>query len=87
VIGKTIAHIVPGNAARITRTVTEADVASFVAAVGDHNPVHSDPVFAATTVFKEPIAPGIFTAGWSRPLSAPSSQVQGPSTCHRTSRS
>src|SRR5260370_1066105 len=32
-------------------------------AVGDYNPVHSDPAYAATTPFKAPIAPGIFTAG------------------------
>lgn len=62
-IGKTIADLVPGEAARITRTVTEADVARFVDAVGDRNPLHNDPAYAATTVFKEPIAPGIFTAG------------------------
>jgi hypothetical protein len=34
-----------------------------VDAVGDYNPVHSDPAYAATTPFKAPIAPGIFTAG------------------------
>jgi 3-hydroxybutyryl-CoA dehydratase len=63
VIGKTIAEIAPGDAARITRAVTPTDVAHFVDAVGDYNPVHSDPVYAATSVFREPIAPGIFTAG------------------------
>ncbi len=31
--------------------------------MGDLNPVHSDADYAATTPFKEPIAPGIFTAG------------------------
>jgi 3-hydroxybutyryl-CoA dehydratase len=43
--------------------VAEGDVANFVDAVGDYNPVHSDRGYAATTIFKEPIAPGIFTAG------------------------
>ena len=62
-IGKTIAEIAPGDVAWIKRTVAEADVARFVHAVGDANPVHSDPTYAATTIFKEPIAPGIFTAG------------------------
>jgi 3-hydroxybutyryl-CoA dehydratase len=63
VIGKTIAEISPGDVAWIRRTVAETDVARFVDAVGDANPVHSDPAYAATTVFKAPIAPGIFTAG------------------------
>jgi acyl dehydratase len=61
--GKTIADLTAGDHAEITRVVEEADVAAFVEAVGDYNPVHSDPRYAATTPFKEPIAPGIFTAG------------------------
>lgn len=61
--GKTIADLTAGDHAEITRVVEEADVAAFVEAVGDYNPVHSDPGYAATTPFKEPIAPGIFTAG------------------------
>ena len=31
--------------------------------MGDFNPIHSDPDYAASTPFHEPIAPGIFTAG------------------------
>lgn len=61
--GKTIADLTAGDHAEITRVVEEADVAAFVEAVGDYNPVHSDPRYAAATPFKEPIAPGIFTAG------------------------
>jgi acyl dehydratase len=63
VIGKTIAEISPGDHADLVRLVEEDDIASFIDAVGDLNPVHSDAVYAATTPFKEPIAPGIFTAG------------------------
>jgi acyl dehydratase len=62
-IGKTIAELTTGDRAEITRVVEEDDIAAFVDAVGDHNPVHSDPAYAATTPFKAPIAPGIFTAG------------------------
>jgi acyl dehydratase len=62
-IGKTIAELAAGDRAEITRVVEEDDIAAFVDAVGDHNPVHSDPAYAATTPFKGPIAPGIFTAG------------------------
>lgn len=61
--GKTIAELHEGDRAELTCVVDEADVASFVDAVGDHNPLHSDPDYAATTMFKTPIAPGIFTAG------------------------
>jgi phosphate acetyltransferase len=62
-IGRTIAELAPGDHAEITRAVDASAVAEFVDAVGDHNPVHSDPRFAAATAFGEPIAPGVFTAG------------------------
>src|SRR5262245_18772458 len=62
-IGKTIAELRPGDYAEIERHVEMEAIAEFVDAVGDYNPVHSDPEYAATTPFGEPIAPGIFTAG------------------------
>jgi acyl dehydratase len=62
-IGLTIDDIAVGDSAQITRRVSDGDIASFVDAVGDYNPVHSDRAYAAETVFKEPIAPGIWTAG------------------------
>lgn len=62
-IGVTIDSIAVGDSAQITRRVTDGDVAAFVNAVGDFNPVHADRAYAASTPFKEPIAPGIWTAG------------------------
>ena len=62
-IGKTIADLAPGDRAELTRVVEQDDIAAFVDAVGDYNPVHSDPAYAAGTPFKVPIAPGIYTAG------------------------
>jgi acyl dehydratase len=62
-IGRTIAELAPGDHAELIRQVEEDDIAGFIDAVGDLNPVHSDAAYAATTPFKEPIAPGIFTAG------------------------
>lgn len=62
-IGLTIDAIAVGDSAQITRRVSDGDIGSFVDAVGDYNPVHSDRAYAAATVFKEPIAPGIWTAG------------------------
>jgi acyl dehydratase len=62
-IGKTIADLNPGDRAELVRTVAMGDIAEFVDAVGDYNPIHSDRAYAATTPFREPIAPGIYTAG------------------------
>jgi acyl dehydratase len=62
-IGKTIGELSPGEHAELTRVVEDDDIAAFIDAVGDYNPVHSDPTYAASTPFKQPIAPGIFTAG------------------------
>src|SRR4029453_17858598 len=62
-IGKTITELAPGARAEMTRVVEEDDIASFIDAVGDLNPVHSDAAYAATTPFKSPIPPGIFTPG------------------------
>ena len=62
-VGKTIDELREGDRAELTRVVADDDITGFVAAVGDYNPVHSDPAYAATTAFKAPIAPGIFTAG------------------------
>ena len=62
-IGKTIPELHPSDRAEMVRVVEEDDIASFIDAVGDLNPVHTDVRYAATTPFKSPIAPGIFTAG------------------------
>src|SRR5687767_3567028 len=62
-IGKTIEELQAGDVAELAHRVTAEDVGEFVEAVGDYNPIHSDAAYAATTSFKEPIAPGIFTAG------------------------
>jgi 3-hydroxybutyryl-CoA dehydratase len=62
-IGRTIVELSAGDHAELTRVVDASAIASFVDAVGDYNPVHSDPEYAARTPFREPIAPGISTAG------------------------
>jgi acyl dehydratase len=40
------------------RTVTEADLVAFAGISGDFNPLHSDAVFAAGTIYGERIAQG-----------------------------
>ena len=62
-IGVTIQELAVGDHAELTRLATEADIAGFVDSVGDYNPVHTDPAYAAGTRFKGRIAPGIWTAG------------------------
>lgn len=62
-IGRTIRELQAGDVAERVHHVTADDVAGFVDAVGDDNPIHSDAAYAATTSFKEPIAPGVYTAG------------------------
>lgn len=62
-IGLTVDALAVGDGAELTRVATEAHMTGFVEAVGDHNPIHSDPGYAAATMFGERIAPGIWTAG------------------------
>ena len=53
-----------GQSAERSHTVTEATIAAFAEVSGDHNPVHLDAAFAATTTFKERIAHGMLSAAY-----------------------
>jgi 3-hydroxybutyryl-CoA dehydratase len=78
--GRAIQDPCVGETAEITREVTAEEIAAFVALVGDHNPVHSDPAAAGLTPFREPIAPGMWTASL---LSAViGSHLPGPGTIY-----
>lgn len=55
--------IVAGHAATFEKTVTREDIARFAEVSGDTNPLHSDPIYAARTRFKKPIAHGMLAAG------------------------
>lgn len=52
-----------GHTASYTRTVSTDDIRKFAEATGDSNPVHLDAAYAARTMFKEPIAHGMLSAG------------------------
>jgi len=52
-----------GDRAVMTKTVTEADGALYIAATGDFGPVHVDEGYAACTRFGRRLAPGIMVAG------------------------
>jgi 3-hydroxybutyryl-CoA dehydratase len=53
-----------GLEAQLVRMVTQGDIEGFARITGDHNPVHLDPAYAATTPFKTTIAHGMLTAGY-----------------------
>lgn len=51
-----------GDAAELTRTITDEDVRAFAELTGDHNPVHLDEEYAKGTRFGRPIAHGMLGA-------------------------
>ena len=53
-----------GMEARLVRTVQAREIQSFADISGDHNPVHLDAHYAATTPFKTTIAHGMLTAAY-----------------------
>lgn len=53
-----------GQHASLDMAVSERDLVMFAEVSGDHNPVHLDAAYAATTRFKERIAHGMLTAGY-----------------------
>ena len=57
-------ELVIGMEARLVRTVREGEIQSFADISGDHNPVHLDAAYAATTPFKTTIAHGMLTAAY-----------------------
>jgi 3-hydroxybutyryl-CoA dehydratase len=52
-----------GDSHTITRQITARDVETFADLVGDHNPIHLDKAYAATTRFGRRIAHGMISAG------------------------
>ncbi|MBE9607320.1 MaoC family dehydratase [Acetobacteraceae bacterium H6797] len=52
-----------GDRVSVSKTVTEADGALYIAATGDFGPVHVDDGYAGKTRFGQRLAPGIMVAG------------------------
>ncbi|WAH57559.1 MaoC family dehydratase [Pseudomonas sp.] len=69
-----------GQKATFSKTVEERDIQLFAAMSGDHNPVHLDPEFAATTMFKERIAHGMFSGALIS--AAVACELPGPGTIY-----
>ena len=57
----TFDEIAIGDNATYTRLITNQEVEAFAAISGDHNPLHLDPDYAATTPYGECIAHGMLT--------------------------
>ena len=51
-----------GDAAEVSKTITDKDVRTFADLTGDHNPVHLDEEYASNTRFKRRVAHGMLTA-------------------------
>src|SRR3546814_13253824 len=52
-----------GDRVSVSKTVTEADGALYIASTGDFGPVHIDDSYASKTRFGKRLAPGIMVAG------------------------
>lgn len=52
-----------GDEVSVSKTITEADGALYIAATGDFGPIHVDDSYARTTRFGRRLAPGIMVAG------------------------
>lgn len=65
-----------GQSAELTRLVDEKAIQGFADVSGDHNPVHLDEAFAATTQFKTRIAHGMLSAAYISALIA--GKLPGP---------
>lgn len=59
-----IEELTLGQSAESCKTVTQADIVAFADISGDHNPVHLDADFAASTAFKGMIAHGMLSASF-----------------------
>lgn len=78
--GYTLEEITVGQSVEVTKIVTQQDVQAFADLTGDHNPVHLDPEFAATTQFEKPIAHGMLGAGLIS--AAIASELPGPGSIY-----
>lgn len=69
-----------GQSAETVRTVSAADIDGFAAVSGDHNPIHVDDAFAATTPFGGRIAHGMLAAAFIS--AAVGNELPGPGTVY-----
>lgn len=53
-----------GDRFSASRTVTQEQINAYALASGDHNPLHTDPAFAATTALGGTVAHGMLVLAW-----------------------
>ena len=61
--GRPIGDLVEGEVTELSRVASIGDVSKFLDSIGDSNPIHHDESFAATTKFRKPIVPGMWSVG------------------------
>ena len=71
-----------GQSAERVDRVSEAVVKAFAELSGDHNPVHLDREYAATTIFKGQVAHGVLLGAYVSALA--SSELPGPGAILRS---
>jgi 3-hydroxybutyryl-CoA dehydratase len=69
-----------GLSVQASRTVSDVDITAFAAVSGDHNPVHLDQAYAATTRFGGRIAHGMLSASFISALIA--AELPGPGSVY-----
>src|SRR5712691_3698784 len=69
-----------GARAEYTRTVTDEDIVRFAEVSGDHNPVHLNEEYAATTPFGGRIAHGMLSAAFISTVLG--NELPGPGTIY-----
>jgi len=79
-IGKTIAELRVGDAAEVTKTVSESDIYLYAGITGDFNPAHIDEEYAKGTFFKTRIAHGMLLAGFISTVVG--NRLPGPGTIY-----
>ena len=61
--GRPIGELGIGDVGELSRVASAGDVAAFLGSIGDGNPIHHDAKFAASTRFRKPIVPGLWSVG------------------------
>ena len=81
ITNRPFAEIAVGDSCQRKHTVSRQDLILFATVSGDHNPVHLDAEYAATTPFKGQIAHGMFTGALIS--AALAMDLPGPGTVYR----
>jgi len=69
-----------GDSASRTITITDDQIRTFAQASGDHNPIHLDEAYAASTPFGKRIAHGMLTASFISAVIG--NELPGPGTIY-----